>query len=209
MKKISLLIPSAYPDKLSRLMRTAMSNVDRPSSIEFVVNLKSNDDYRLILVDGKPVAEHKTEHERLMSSLWEQALNHATGDWILFGADDIVVETNGWDTFFQNAIQRYEDEIALIWPNDDMFEDNLSIFPMISRKVIGIIGDIFPMPFKKYKADDTFFDIIPKERHCYLPNVMFRHDHYVESGPGFRTRKGKLYPNDTKLLKSDGELFSQ
>jgi hypothetical protein len=53
-----------------------------------------------------------------------------------------------------------------------IFGMSFACFPLVNKHVI---KNLFPMPYVRYKMDDSIFDVIPENRRFYLPNVIMRH----------------------------------
>lgn len=102
----------------------------------------------------------------------ERAVRASNSDWLWFSNDDLICETDNWDIIFKNAINMFDDGIAMFYPNDNIFGHTFPCFPLIRKDTI---LDLFPSPFEKYKLDDSIRDIFPVNRRIYLYNVTMRH----------------------------------
>lgn len=183
---LSVLIPSINPDGLARFHSSLVDNYDGAHEVEFIV-------------DSDP--------SNGIGEIYSRMLDKAQGEWIWIANDDLICETPMWDWFFYQAAMQHKDGIALIYPNDKLFEDSFVCFPLIKKD---IVADLFPMPFKKYKVDDSIMNVIPKNRWIYLDNVVMRHENFnIEGKPGFLTKTGKVYPIDQELASIDENLFKE
>jgi len=181
---LSILIPSINPDGLARFLSSLGQNLESArDEIEFII-------------DKEPGG---------MGEVYSRMLEKAQGEWIWIANDDLICETASWLYHFKQATKKFDDGIALIYPNDKLFEESFCCFPLIRKE---LIKDLFPMSFKKYKVDDSIMSIIPKNRYIYLDNVVMRHLNFNVTGhPGFLTKTGKVYPVDTIAAQFDTELL--
>ncbi len=201
--RISVLIPSKRPKDLERLLESLKRTTFDYNSLELII-LRDSTDYSFKRTDG--LVEIYTTPTGRVSDLFEICYLHATGDWILFGNDDVIFETYNWDMIFKAKIMQYPDKIVLFYPNDEIFKGNLACFPLVSAKAMGIAKGIFPMPYQIYKVDDSIQDIFPINRRIYVPEIIVKHMNLVNEGPGYKTERG-IYPNNEKVLREDTQKF--
>ena len=105
-------------------------------------------------------------------------------------------------------MKKYPDDVILVYPDDKIFGEKLACYPVTSRLVMDKIP--FPLPFKRYAIDDTIFNIVPRERRIYLPNVIMEHLHLVDEGPGVpvaRDGKTKYYPINQAVMNVERPLY--
>lgn len=176
---LSILLPTIHKDKLARFMDSLKETSPEWDGIELVTHY------------GKGT----------ISELYEDCLRRSTGEWVWFANDDLVAETPNWDVEFKRCTKLFRDGIGLFWPNDKLLGDFLSCFPLLNRH---ILEQVFPLPYKKYKVDDTIFHIFPPERRCYLYHIVFRHTNdQGREGGGFQLPDGRIYPIDYELAGID------
>lgn len=206
--RLSLLVPSNRPEKLEQFLNSLYKNTANKDEIEVVVLVDDDKNY----VDYRKeegvriVTIHRIPDEVLnVSTLQYECLKLAEGDWIMLGNDDCVIETMGWDDQIKQGIEYFPDGISLVYPNDGMFGQMLACFPVISRKVIDLVG-LFPMPYHRYKVDDTIFNLFPPSRRIYLVNCLFTHLNN-QSDQGYRLPDGKFYPIDGIAGGKDQRLW--
>lgn len=185
---ISLLIPSICDNDLQRMLQSLKETSSNYDALDLVI----------------------THRRGNSGEVFEECYRQSKGDWIFLCNDDTVMETKDWDKILLEEIKSFPDEIVLFWPNDMIFRDQLSCFPIISRKVYNLVVDkIFPMSYRRYKVDDTIMDIFPHNRRIYLPNIVLRHLNISDHGPGFPIGNGKFYPNDLEALHDDGLEYNR
>lgn len=201
--RLSLLIPSARPDSLA--------------AFEESLRLRSvTNDIELVVLVDDPLAYFEFHHRRIVihyppqepvsiGHLLHQCYKRATGDWIMFANDDLICETPGWDRLVFDAIAQYGD-LSLLWPDDAMFAERLACFPIVSRRLLDLIG-FFPQPYRRYKVDDTLFYAVPPERRHFLSHVKFTHlnDHGTD---GYPFPDGRVYPVDRVAASFDNAQWA-
>ncbi len=198
------MLPSNRPEGLELYLESLRSNADNWNEIEVVVLV---DDVRNYLeIHGNVQIYHYKRSEPLnVSELQNECYRLSTGRWIMLSNDDVVMKTKHWDSLIKKATNIYHDEVALIFPEDGMFGKNLSCFPIISRRVIEAIK-FFPQPYRRYKVDDTIFQIFPSHRKIFLGNVL--QTHLNDKGKvGFSLPDGRIYPIDREAADFDGALW--
>lgn len=184
---ISVLIPTFRPEGLKQFISSLYITTKNYSDLDICIN-------------------DKIYEPNKMGQIFEDTYRMARGDWILFGNDDLTMETFNWDVILKNRINFYPDEIALFWPDDTIFSHHLACFPIVSKKAMAIAEEIWPMPYNKYKIDDSIQAVFPAERRVYIPEIVLKH-HNDKGETGFRTADGRCYPNDAQLLMRDDALF--
>lgn len=204
--RLSIIVPSKRPDELIRFEESIRKNSVFNDNIELVILVDDEQEY-VEFHHNKTVIHYPPKKPVYVSELMHQCYKHSTGDWIMFGNDDIVCETPEWDKMLFMAIEQYaQDGIALFWPDDCMFGMQLACFPIISKKFLDMIG-FFPQPYQRYKVDDTIFHVIPNQRKFYLSNIKFRH-HNDEGEDGFVLENGKVYPIDREAGEHDNAVWT-
>ena len=209
--KLSILIPSKYPEKLEDLLLSLDINTRRRDDIEIVTLIDDSSNYinhRNIF--GFEVVEIHRKSNGYgavnMSVLNFECLKYASGEWIMLGNDDCLVETMNWDDQIREAMERFKDNLSLIYPNDGMFREYLSCFPIISKKLIGLVN-LFPMPYNRYKIDDTIFYLVPRARHIYLKDCKFTHLNKSDVAIGYKLPDGSFYKTDEIAAEKDNQLW--
>jgi len=205
---LSILVPSKRPVELQRFLGSAIRNAHNIDTIEFVIGIDHNSEEPSTYT-GAHVKVIKVPPKQTMSFYDESCYKFSSGDWVMFCNDDVIVETKDWDEKIRQKTAEVPDGIAVLWPNDNMFGQALSCFPIVSRKVIESVN-LFPMPYKRYKIDDTIFDLFPPDRRIYLQDVKFTHnnDQGVQNDkPGYRFQDGRIYPIDQEAGAYDQALW--
>lgn len=189
--RLSLLVPSKRPDGLEALLQS-LERHSVTGAVEVVVLVDDPVDY-VEFHHRQTVIHLPPQVPVSIAALLHECYARSTGEWIMFGNDDIVCDTPSWDRLVFDAIDQYgQDGLALFWPDDHMFQARLACFPIVSRAFLELVG-FFPQPYQRYKVDDTIHALIPPDRRHFLSHVHFPHsnDH---GETGFPLGDGRIYP---------------
>ena len=184
---ISLVVPSR--GRATRL-RDMLSSVDATASgeygVEVVVVLDSDDEYdypRLSFVNVECIYIVGASN-RTMGSLNLEGVRKAKGNIIFLCNDDVRFETIGWDRVLIKEIQRFQDGLYLLYPNDGLKKKKLATFPIFDRALLLNNPDLMPSCYKGSFIDlhimDIFMELKLGCRIVYLDQVMCRHLHFSE-----------------------------
>jgi hypothetical protein len=120
-----------------------------------------------------------------MGSMNRACYDASHGRYVMLINDDTVFRTPGWDARVLDVASRFPDEIALIYGNDLDQGETVPTFPIISRTVCGVLGEICPPGYRNLHIESHILDIFKQlsrmghERICYLDDVIFEHMHYT------------------------------
>lgn len=121
------------------------------------------------------------------------------GRYVMLMNDDAVFRTPSWDTRVFEAAGCFPDQIALIYGNDLDQGEAVPTFPIVSRAVCEVLGEICPRGYQHLHIESHLLDIFKQlvrlghKRICYLDDVIFEHMHYVV---------GKAAPDSTYAKKN-------
>ncbi len=118
MNKLSILIPSKRPEGLEAIIESLKKNTSDFNSIELVIAVDDEKEY-LEIHDNINIL-HRPPNDGNVGELLHECYKIASGNWIMFGNDDIICETPGWDKTVLRQIER-NDEYWLYWINDNFF----------------------------------------------------------------------------------------
>jgi hypothetical protein len=207
---ISLIVPTrGRPEGMLAFLESVHANASTPQNIEAVMVVDEDDlesqaitfkELRLVRVVVPPGLT--------MGALIMAGYRASSGEYIMLTNDDIIVRTKAWDERALAAFRSFPDGIALIHVNDTMQEDNLCIFPFVSRKFCELSKGVCPEEYVRYRVDDhihNVFDFLAgcgHERVVYLPEVVFEHLNVVISAAGNRE-----YVANPRIQALDTALF--
>lgn len=176
MPKISVLLPSAYPDKLERFLKNLREKSYDFEALEIIV-----------VLDGNAVGHKKDNityvYHPLMSpiyrsKLFETAYRASTGDWIWLANDDLEILTDNWDKDLDLS-----DPWKLLHFADNDYTGEFACHPLTSRKAWELMDDyglIFP-PYVNMGCDTTIWDCFPYQKQTYLPHIKLYHDRFLDA----------------------------
>lgn len=189
---LSLLVPSCRPYGLDALLASLDTHAVYPEAWEVVALVDDEDEY-IEFHHNYTEIHFPPQRPVSVATLLHECYKLARGSWVMFGNDDVVCETQGWDAQLFDAIEQDgQDGMSLFWPDDRMFGRRLACFPIVSRRLLDLIA-FFPQPYQRYKVDDTLFHAVPESRRHFLPQITFRHlnDH---GEVGYPLGDGRVYP---------------
>lgn len=167
----SILIPTRFRVKyVQNLLKSIYDSSLHKEEVEIHVTFDSDDQFTKTIINDYKEAPIKTYfHERERS----QNINHdyynwmakefAIGTYVIMVNDDTLFELLGWDDRAINKLKIYEEKYpdGILCGLTEDFEHEpsrnkinwMSCFPLISRKVIDILGHIFDPEFVRDGAD--------------------------------------------------------
>lgn len=142
---LSILLPSrGRPDLCKRAVKSALETAE--GEVEVLVYVDDNDPLRVNysgVIIGPP--RESSEAILYLSSI-------AKGDMMMFGCDDFIWKTKGWDRIFREKMPAHG--LAVLHYNDG---HNKAINPVFTRKWVEMTG-LFPSYFKHFGADTWVID---------------------------------------------------
>lgn len=173
MYKLSILIPSNRPDKLDRFVESLSDNAYDFNQIQLVI-LVDDDKKSIERIGNLVIIHHVPESPLCMGKLNELCYLQADAEWIMLGNDDLFCKTMYWD---EKIIDRLSTagKYDLFWINDELFCDRLSCFPIFNKQLAATIN-LFPCEYRRYKIDDTLFEVVPASHRFYLNEIVMAHE---------------------------------
>jgi hypothetical protein len=142
-----------------------------------------------------------------MGNMNRACFDASRGRYVMLINDDVVFRTKGWDERVCEAATRFADEIALIYGNDLDQGEGVPTFPIVSRTVCDVLGEICPGGYQHLHIESHLLDIFQQlarlgyKRICYPPDVIFEHLHFAVGKAAFDSTYSK------KNQRSDDVLF--
>lgn len=184
---VSLLLPTR--GRASLVQRLFDSVVETSTDLERLeVVLYVDEDDR----ESREISHSKLSLVKLvghpgetMGNMTRRCYEASHGRYVMLLNDDVVFRTQGWDRRIREAATRYPDEISLIYGNDLDQGKAVPTFPIVSRTVCGVLGEICPPGYRNLHIESHILDIFRQlsrmghERICYLDDVIFEHMHYA------------------------------
>ena len=176
---ISILVPTRNrPKNVKRLISSALKTADYPSRVEFVFYVDEDDssfdinfrNTKIIVVRGPRI---------WISLAFNILYTNSNGEIIMYGADDIVFRTKGWDSFVRNSFNNIEDKICLVYANDGVQQSQeIARHGFIHRRWFNVTGTAFPalrgMPIDLWCTEIARL----LNRVVFLDKVVIEHIHF-------------------------------
>jgi len=190
----SLIVPTRQRiEKLRRFLVSLAATTADTGRIEVILVVDADDaESRAFHFDRVPLRRVIVEPGLPMGALNQAGYEASTGDYIMLLNDDVIVRTRKWDKRILSCLKRYPDGIVLTHVNDTLFREGMCTFPLVSRTYCELAGGICPTDYLRYRIDDhveqvfNLLGVLGENRIAYLPNVIFEHDKYIETGAGQR-----------------------
>lgn len=173
---ISLLCPSrGRPEQLKRFFHSAKDTADMPDEIEIVTYIDDDDkSYDDVILRG--LVRIKGPRQT-MSKNWNDCQIHASGPIYGLMGDDILFQTEGWDTFIKQNFEYYPDGIAYLYGNDGSPHTNFGTHGFLHKNWVDAVGYFVP-PYFVSDYCDTWLNDVAKiiNRHVHIP-ILTEHMH--------------------------------
>jgi glycosyl transferase/beta-hydroxylase protein BlmF len=209
---ISILTPTRWRPQLAKRFADSVANTARgPYEMLFWVDDDDDtiSDYENAL-GGMPNVEIMVGHETSVSRAWNCLAEHARGELLMMGNDDLVAVTPGWDRILNNASRKYfTDGIYVLYCDDDFKHEDHCAFPVISRKWYETVGYFTP-PYFRFGYNDTWLMDVAKMlgRLKYVPDAVVAHRHFTHpTDPTPRDRTTE-YARDRNQARDDRDLYT-
>jgi hypothetical protein len=184
---ISILTPTrGRPDNVKRLIDSAFSTARFPEQVEFLFYVDLDDDSFPVEIESSNV--RVIRGPRMWLSVLQNILYaNCNGEIVMYSGDDLVFKTQDWDVKVVNAIEKYPDKLALVYPNDlATHGQSMAIHGFLHRNWINAVGS-WVAPGRGSLYDLWHTEVARKlGRLHYLEDVHIAHVHYRQ-GEGLAT----------------------
>ena len=217
--RISILTPTRNrPNNCERFIKSIYNTASQRDRVELLFYVDKDDPavetykslhdhcqteykdfYKIEFVIGEPQS---------VSISWNDLAEKCTGDVIAMGNDDLIYQTDGWDSLLEIELQRYYvDKIYVAWMEDGINGDRHCAFPIVSREWYKCLGRFTPGCFNFGYNDTWIFEVGQMlNRTHFMPHIRAEHLHFSKGAPMDDTyarnrtqEKGNLYAKD-KLI---------
>ena len=205
---ISLLLPTrGRPRLVQRLFDSLVLTTSDLENLEVVLYVDEDDRESRDL-------SHSSLFLLKIVGLSGQTMGHmnracyeaSRGRYVMLINDDMIFRTPHWDTRVMTAFSSLPDEIALVYGNDLDQGDAVPTFPIVSRTVCEVLGEICPRGYQNLHIESHLFDIFKQLRRLgynrirYLEDVIFEHMHPVVGKAQLGNSYQKKDPRGDDLL---------
>lgn len=189
---ISILCPTRNrPENIKRLFNSAVSTADE--GIEFVFYIDEDDTKSESVLDNLPVKSIKGKRI-VLSQMWNECADMASGDIMMHAGDDLVFKTTGWDTLVKEVFKQFPDGIAFVYGRDGYSPDDFGTHGFLHKNWVTATGYFVP-PYFSSDYNDTWLNDVAKRigRHVFLPDLLIEHMHPIcGKGEWDRTHEERL-----------------
>ena len=177
--KISILIPTRNrPTNVRKVVHSIMSNAFDSNLVEVVFYVDHDD--RSFPDEIISLNVKKIVGPRLWLSVLQNILySHASGEIIMYAADDIQFQTQNWDQMVRDKFREIDDGIGLVFGNDlGSYGASIALHGFLHRKWINTVG-VWVAPGRG-SLYDLWATEVAKDlgRLFYLKDLSIAHIHY-------------------------------
>ena len=176
---ISILVPSrGRPKQLAEMIVSAYNTATYQRRIEFVVRLDDDDPANYTFPITVP-AILVLGQRGLLSEMWNECYDHATGEIVMHGGDDIEFQTPGWDQMVRDAFAASEDKILLV-QGDDLSPNReaLATHGFVHRRWVETVGYFLPPLFSCDWNDVWLTEVADMIGRRVILDFITEHQHY-------------------------------
>jgi hypothetical protein len=178
------------PEIFKQMCLSALETADNPADIEFV-SYHDNDDASVY----EYVGNHKeVVGERvgvILGNIASQKI--ATGPIYMYGADDMIFKTKGWDTRVKEAFDQYPDKIVLVCPDNDNWRTwKFGVTGFIHKNWVDTVGH-FLNPHPDAQSGDQWLNELSTKinRRVHLLDVIVEHINVRDRVHREKNRRGR------------------
>jgi len=185
---ISIILPTKNrPKQLVDMINSCLTKSDKPDLIDFILYVDHND--KSLKIPGRLSSKVKiiTGAKAWLSIMYNTASTQASGEILMYGSDDIIFISQGWDTSVRKAFSKLNNGFGLVFPNDlSTYQGKLATHGFITRKWVDTFGYFLP-PYFPDVYTDTWLTKLAEELNClvYLENVIIEHNQYRQNKSEF------------------------
>lgn len=177
--KISICFPTRNrPDNLRRIHKS----LQETSTVmpEIAVYVDDDDSTSVPVAQELGFVYEQGPRFSHLSRCFNKAAELASGDILMFGGDDLVFRTKGWDDQVLAEFNKYDDRIVFVHCRDDYREDDLGCHGFLHRNWIEATGYFVPPYFETWYIDNWITDVSKAiGRRSYLQSLLIEHMHFT------------------------------
>jgi glycosyltransferase involved in cell wall biosynthesis len=184
---ISLLLPTRGRAALvRRLFESLIQTTADPQDVEIVLYADADDsESRDISHPSLSIVKVTGSPGQSMGKMNGACYEASHGRYVMLMNDDVIFRTVNWDRRVIESFKEFTDEIGLIYGNDLDQGRTVPTFPILSRTVCDVLGEVCPRSYQNLHIESHLLDIFKQlaklghDRIRYLDDVVFEHMHYV------------------------------
>lgn len=189
MNKITITCPSrARPQLFQRYLQSILDTARHPERIEILSYLDNDDPCRMEYISLAKLLTIDPAFQRFLNieflggdriGALESAnvlAKHGQGNIIMAMNDDVIIRTEGWDIRIDQESAKYPDQIYVMYFNDGEHGEDVSAFPIVSRRWFEALNSFLSPLFFHYCADLWLQDLANRlGRRVYIGDVLAEH----------------------------------
>lgn len=213
---ISILCPSrGRLEPLKLAINSALNTALNPEQIEFCIWIDIDDStYDNFLLENKMINLKVIRGQKLwLSSMFNSLAAVAKGDYLMWIGDDTRFCTEGWDQLLTKELDRFEDQIGLVYANDlASYEQKYATIGMLHRNWVTSLGFLLTPHIRDNGIDGWVTDVARRIGRCkFMEDVHIEHLQYRQGkatiDKTYRDRNSTNLWNDAyglyRLLKDE------
>ena len=185
--EISLLLPTrGRAGLLRRFFDSLLQTTEQLECVEIVLYVDADDSETEKVTDASlAVSKVVGPPGQTMGRMNRACYEASRGRHLILMNDDVVFRTPGWDQQVIRTFGEWTDGIGLVYGDDLDQGAAVPTFPILSRTVCEVLGEICPAGYHHLHIESHLFDIFKQlrklghDRIRYLEGVIFEHMHYV------------------------------
>lgn len=195
---------------------SALETADEPNDVEFV-SYHDHDDLSVY----EYVGNHKEVFGERMSIILaaNESQKIAEGPIYMYGADDMIFKTKGWDIKVKEVFKEYPDKVVLVCPDNDNWKVwKFGVTGFIHKNWIQTLGH-FLNPHPDAQSADQWLNEVAGliDRRVHLPDVVVEHINIRDEVHKEKNRRGRAeqytkryyLPEMAELRKKEAELLQK
>ena len=180
---ISILIPSRKrPENILRLKTNILDTISSLDNIELCMYIDDDDEESISALEDISRAISTTAvqgNQILGSQMYNELFKLASGDIIMFAADDIIFKTKHWDAFVETRFElATEDKILFLFGEDGFQHGRIGTHGFIHRHWVEILGYVLPPKLASAYTDEWITELAKRvNRDLYCWDLIIEHLH--------------------------------
>lgn len=162
---------------MRRLVESGRKTADIPPEFVFYID---DDDTNSVDTANELGVRYIVGPRIVLSEMWNVCAREASHDILMQCGDDIVFQTDHWDTLVLEEFDKHADKIVLVHGRDGFQDAALATHGFLHRKWMDTVGYFVPPYFSSDYNDLWLTEVADMLGRCvYLPDVYTEHMHPV------------------------------
>lgn len=201
---ISLLIPTRLrPSQLRKMVESARHTAQNPELLQFCFYIDFDDNsYESLLSEYDSIDFRIVRGPRMwLSSMFNNLLTVASGDFLFWSGDDVEFLTDGWDAILKEAILMDDEKLTMVHVDDmsKTYAQSFATIGMVHSNWVQIFGYLFTPHMRDNGIDFWITDVANQvNSRKYISAVKIQHLQYRQGNAEIdQTYKDRLIDHQT------------